>query len=966
MTEKFYTDSPTISDVILFDLVTTDSGGDPADVYEIRNVTIYFIERGREASSQLSVDVEDTAYTSYYKQAKPVASFGDAGTPAWLATDPNGGFLEKQDFDSDDNVQYGVYRLRWEPSLIMEGDYVVCYTWNVLQASVDTSLAVPFAILGDTTATTAMPTHVTQPGKYEKLLDKYTPKLFKSYLSDSDQTPDILDRFNKSVAKGFTTVEDLANQILDLQDANSLKDYLLPYLANLFHIKLRSDDTQLWRRQIKESVGTFKKKGTLAGLTRALAAAGMTVQRYAQLWQVKSSSLYTDAFIITDDDLLTDPPYFYLTYLAMLPIDVDNFEVSIRLEGDDDYTLLTPDYVTLATEGSLTKVTWAGDNLSVNSINLQAGDVLKIIYKTAPVEDQSVEDYIRTLPLFDTRDELDVTYPPKNWNVKVIEESDDLFPTICPTLHPFSDPFVFGKVRTEFPYGENAYNMETYNGSVRDSSSPCDMDKNFTEGCSCCASGKFVLDLEIEDISSEKIEEAADIIEEYKPFHAVVHTLNYSGSINDFILPPEESIEFLISSVIDDNVIVTQMNFNRLIEEGSSDADELKRNMLASTTTVYSGSGTGKNNKVVFYKPGLSFYSMPVNANNSNLLEILSGSSSGRYTVQILSDSFLSINETVSDPINTAETPYRLSNVLLTQASASIYQDDVYNFSDASLDMNTGVTSGWKVVVTGAYAGTYTVDYVNSDNTLFLTSFPATANVTGLNWTLKTPALVTVSSGTAGVVAVTRVGRVECDLCDVMQGDYVEYSGTQYFVRKVVTSSTEKVYINAYTGGDVVGAASINVLRRLAGGTGFLSYYGMTLTGTTPTIDNTIENDQFVDNYAVLIGGNYYKITNISGSDMTLSGHMLSWGLSGTSVSYSIVQFVKTSPVETQDGHSFARLDRRGNDSITFVVDGDEITPAPVAVGDWPFALMNASGPLQDYVGSGEKIQIIIEDLSEK
>jgi len=67
-----------------------------------------------------------------------------------------------------------------------------------------------------------------------------------------------------------------------------------------------------------------------------------------------------------------------------------------------------------------------------------------------------------------------------------------------------------------------------------------------------------------------------------------------------------------------------------------------------------------------------------------------------------------------------------------------------------------------------------------------------------------------------------------------------------------------------------------------------------------------------------LIGSNYYQIEAINGSDMTISGPVLFWGLSGTSVSYSIVQYIKTSPYTVPTtGVTFDRLDRRGNDQVT-------------------------------------------------
>ncbi|MFZ8474665.1 phage tail protein, partial [Staphylococcus aureus] len=90
-------------------------------------------------------------------------------------------------------------------------------------------------------------------------------------ISDGDVTPDVLNRFNNSVAASFTDLENKANQILGLQDANALHEALLPYLSNLFNWKLKTGDPNLWRRQIKQAVPLYKQKGTYKALKEAMA-----------------------------------------------------------------------------------------------------------------------------------------------------------------------------------------------------------------------------------------------------------------------------------------------------------------------------------------------------------------------------------------------------------------------------------------------------------------------------------------------------------------------------------------------------------------------------------------------------------------------------------------------------------------------------------------------------------------------
>ena len=112
---------------------------------------------------------------------------------------------------------------------------------------------------------------------------------------------------------------------------------------------------------------------------------------------------------------------------------------------------------------------WLG-NSNPNPITLNPGDRLQVLYEYRPITsmfEQQIENYIRTLPLADQRDETQQDYPLKNWNVRVIEYDDPLFDLVVPTRYPFINPLIFGNVRTEFPYSENMYDSEEYNGGKR-------------------------------------------------------------------------------------------------------------------------------------------------------------------------------------------------------------------------------------------------------------------------------------------------------------------------------------------------------------------------------------------------------------------------------------------------------------------------------------------------------------------
>jgi hypothetical protein len=194
----------------------------------------------------------------------------------------------------------------------------------------------------------------------------------------------------------------------------------------------------------------------------------MKLLRLSRLWQVVSSYTHQESFVYDDS------ASFQLSKTMRLPVD-SNFELWYR-PTDGQWEDVTASHESLAVfDGS--SLVWTGE--------ISKGDSVRILYKTneIPSTRQALEDYIRTLPLMDNRDERDQEYPPKNWNVRVIEEDDPMFGVIIPVRHPLADPVIWGRVRTEFPYSENAYNMDEYNGSKRESLDPCDIDKNFVDSC---------------------------------------------------------------------------------------------------------------------------------------------------------------------------------------------------------------------------------------------------------------------------------------------------------------------------------------------------------------------------------------------------------------------------------------------------------------------------------------------------
>jgi hypothetical protein len=294
MAVKKITEDPKITDTIEIDFETTDETGVLINPYRVDTVVIYFIERDFTSGMPHYLEEEVNGVTTimYYTNAIPVYSFGTSEVPAWFSTDTENAFITKNDNDEDGNVLIGNFTATWTPQLAREGDYFVCYTWTPLAASAKESAYQSFFVFGDNLATTALPSHQTRIGKYETLLERYLPEMYKLTLADTDVTPDVLARFHQAVAKSFTTVEDLANQLIDLMDANICHEAFLPYLSNLFKHKLRSGDPTLWRRQIKTAVANDKKKGTINGLIDALDAAGAKFQKFTQYWQIVSKSTW--------------------------------------------------------------------------------------------------------------------------------------------------------------------------------------------------------------------------------------------------------------------------------------------------------------------------------------------------------------------------------------------------------------------------------------------------------------------------------------------------------------------------------------------------------------------------------------------------------------------------------------------------------------------------------------------------
>jgi hypothetical protein len=918
MALKKINENPAIGDTILFEINTPgEDGCFTSDPFKVDKVVIFFIQRDfgssnlkfsesvefnqekladAEAAKKRACDdpteenireaedkrlfAEDSSVTQrfFYTEAIPIANFGTELNPAWLSTDTENAILTKVEEDEDGNPLFGHFNLEWTPVGKGEGQFIVQWTWTPLAAGDKLCTYREFMIGGNTDYTVPNPTKRTQEGKYETLLEAYTPETLKMRLSDNDLTPQTINAFNKSVARGFTLLENLANGLYGLLDANSVPEEILPLMGNHFNLKLRTDDTTRWRRQIKRAIPLFKKKGTKEALEEALDQAGITLKNCDLLWQFISPYTWCEAFNVTQDGQTE----FVLEKVPVLPIDLENFDIQLRPAGEDNFITLTSDYVTFSITDGVATMTWVGQSLSVNPIILTEGDTVKVLYEVNNVPNetqQALENYIRSLPLMDQRDDRDQEYPLKNWNVRLIDEDDVLFDVLIPTRHPYQSPVVFGTVRTEFPFGQNIYNMDEYDGSLRDSTEPCDIDKEFINCCSACQSSKFNLDIEIEEISNDRIIEAQQIINEYKPFHAQLNQLNFSALIDEVINCQMEEVEVLITYVIDETVLTgAQTIFSRFMEHGNVLPEDqpwgegIKRELLSDLSIAATDIATLKAREVILFAPLENFITNTINnyvyesdpdayvsGSNDNILEILAPhSNSGEYTVSgLIEKNAVRIDpgspDTISEsPLDSSEFTFNLSNIIYTNATNSVTPDNIFEFTDANINFAAlGVKTDWDVdndpTYTGgpwlidipAFSDSYTIHRILPDGTLLLNDMAGTlSEATDITYTLLDDVSASVQSSTTGAVNIEERAKVDVTDASVSDirllietGDRVLFSGAEYEIIGFVEGELKSFYISEYSSGAAAGAIEIR-RRVVTNGVGHAEHRGLILEST--------------------------------------------------------------------------------------------------------------------------------------
>jgi len=1039
-------DNPSISDTIVFDIETPDVNNCfLSDPYKVDKITIYFVARDfasgntnqyenvdydtqklktaeeSEAVACVSpteanisaakkarqiADDSRNINTFFYKEAIPVHIIGSEEYPAWLSTDTNNSFIDHTTVDSNGDPIYGRFTYTWNPMGMREGDYFICWSWTSIEATSSVSSHKRFSLSGDTQTTTSIPTHYTNPKKYMTLLERYLPEMFKALITPSDVTPDVLNRMNISLSKGFNVLEDLANQIVDLQDANSVHEFLIPYLSNFFGLKLKTDDPTKWRGQIKRAIPLYKKKGTLNGLYEALEHGGATLNKISQLWQVVSSYTWQESFFYDGQETS-------FTLSKLLTTKESNFGLWVRKENSPNWVELDKNYVEFNSVDGVTTMIWIGDSLHDSLLNspLATNDEIRVLYKyqEIPNDQVEIESYIESLPLLDTRDETKQVYPPKNWNVRVIAMDDAMFDVIIPSRHPFHEDIIYGQIRTEFPYGENVYHMDEYNGSLRNSKNPCDIDKNFIDPCGACVSSSYNVDLEIEQISNDKILEVKEIIRENTPFHAVLHTLNVMGGFNEFVESPIENVEMLTNYYVRDFVLAgtAQPYFHRIMLDVENEG--IKRNELATSSLIETYEGTAYNDNIVVFCPTVPLATSGVTSGDS-FIDIKSPSANaGEYDVEALDSNTLALVDTITEPIgnidsifdgsalNSSAFVFDLNTKVypISGTLCNIYQDNTYRIYDSghdffSMNIKTkkDVGSGnWTVSIDGQE---YDLIDILPDGGMLLnydSSLPS-SNQNEISYILKDGFTQIISS--IGSLKVNLRGRVEALGANVTPVSsifsrkqcYQKIGSIEYLATGIVKDTVDQYYIEGYDQGGSNGV-TVDLREKIEKNkVGYLSYRGLKLeiSGNLETeleiqngvnsSNNPVDNDNYKENFILSIkeqGSSedpiFYWIYDIDGNNpsgfttMTLSGATQYWTTAGTTVDVTVYKYTKLgATIQGQrfdlPEHTFESIDRNGKEVIVGI-DNNQ---------DTVLSLSKPEGnDLNEYVGQQEEVSFKID-----
>lgn len=916
----------------------------------------------------------------YYKTTNCVKLIGSIDSPAWLSTDTGNALISK-------SSGVGVFEYLWDSSGMREGDYFVCWSWVPKIGQDLFSNNIKFNLKSSNFLSTSSPAHHTKPDKYETLLDRYLPEMYKMRMSENDRSPDVLQKLNQSVAAGFTLIEDIGNQVVDLLDANGVSEYIITYLGNTLDVKLKSQDPTLWRRQIKEAIPLYKKKGTLGSVKESLSQAGMRYLGIKNYWQVTSPYFYQDSFFYTEDNASEGVSEFTLTKKA-IGVNSSTFKIYLtKYNSIETIELLLSNFSVSDNEYGKTIVS-VGEG-----ITLDQGDIIRFSYYynlPSNLTEDNLDEYIKNLPLSDSRNEKDLVdglsvlkLPLKNWNVRLVSEDDPMVNLVISTRHPFVKNLVFGKIRTEFPYGENVYNMDEYNGGSRDSNNPCDIDKDFIDPCSYCRSSSFDIDVEVEKLSNDSVEEIKNILSENIPFHSYLRNINMYGGQNEFVIPPIEDYDVIISYRTYENVIsgAAQQWFYR----NKLTSERKLRDDMAEFETVYTGNLTFKNEKIVLFSEDIDLRNLAVSSENC-FLEITSGLNAGVYDISrdYLNNNYLVVSSSVLEPLSSGIFNFKLYNKLF-ETTTSISRDDYLDLFDKNIDFikddqNINLNNNFKIKIN--ISG---IDYfldikkVLPNNKLLLNNSNniVTNNLINKSYSVLNENLNIVWTSNADFSHSYR-SLVNIDNHEILlknDNNYIFFNidSNDYLCKIISQQENGTVYIDTYDGNNT-GSVSVEFRQIITmSSNGYFSYLGIKaesvvnleelleiVNGINSSSTPTTLSDAFKEDFAILLksyedpyieldlDNNYYFISEIDGSTVWLSGLFESFGVeSGTELEVEILKFNKpevaiqesylncmsSSPTTCENNTLNLSFDRSGKEIITptnpglgFVAQNESVT----------------------------------------
>jgi hypothetical protein len=187
-------------------------------------------------------------------------------------------------------------------------------------------------------------------------------------------------------------------------------------------------------------------------------------------------------------------------------------------------------------------------------------DWLELYVLSLPRADVRRIDQLRTYALWKKQllageEPTVVPSPQIDHSTRLIDLRDENLKVICGDRQPFPSKVVFGYVRTEVPFGRTVFNTDEYDGSVRPSNDPCDIDESFIEPCSCSPASHvgFVVTLPIK--GSVTISELKEVITEMLPAEAIQRFSGFRLMNEDMIPRPMEAITYSVRKEFQDIVL---------------------------------------------------------------------------------------------------------------------------------------------------------------------------------------------------------------------------------------------------------------------------------------------------------------------------------------------------------------------------------------------------------------------------